>query len=213
MAGPLETFGPLVVSSVRAGDLARGCGPHYASGSATVCEVPAPLKGRLRPRVALFEAPGKSRQGDSRGDVAQLGEHRLCKPGVEGSSPFVSTLRHPLTVDVGGCFLLSASTRTATRRGSLRGCRSTAVLPACDPECPRLSVSGACFGANRQRWESSVPVAFMAAGRLRCAPSSRNPGTLGVRVRKDSVHRSPVAQHRLTLPGADFFVLAANRNH
>ena len=25
------------------------------------------------------------------GDVAQLGEHRLCKPGVEGSSPFVST--------------------------------------------------------------------------------------------------------------------------
>jgi hypothetical protein len=26
------------------------------------------------------------------GDVAQLGEHRLCKPGVDGSSPFVSTL-------------------------------------------------------------------------------------------------------------------------
>ena len=26
------------------------------------------------------------------GDVAQLGEHRLCKPGVEGSIPFVSTL-------------------------------------------------------------------------------------------------------------------------
>ena len=25
------------------------------------------------------------------GDVAQLGEHRLCKPRVEGSSPFVST--------------------------------------------------------------------------------------------------------------------------
>ena len=25
------------------------------------------------------------------GDVAQLGEHRLCKAGVEGSSPFVST--------------------------------------------------------------------------------------------------------------------------
>ena len=27
----------------------------------------------------------------STGDVAQLGEHRLCKPGVEGSIPFVST--------------------------------------------------------------------------------------------------------------------------
>ena len=25
------------------------------------------------------------------GDVAQLAEHRLCKAGVEGSSPFVST--------------------------------------------------------------------------------------------------------------------------
>ena len=25
------------------------------------------------------------------GDVAQLGEHWLCKPRVEGSSPFVST--------------------------------------------------------------------------------------------------------------------------
>ena len=25
-----------------------------------------------------------------RGDVAQLGEHGLCKPEVEGSSPFVS---------------------------------------------------------------------------------------------------------------------------
>ena len=27
----------------------------------------------------------------SSGDVAQLGEHCLCKAGVEGSSPFVST--------------------------------------------------------------------------------------------------------------------------
>ena len=26
------------------------------------------------------------------GDVAQLGEHGLCKPGVGGSSPLVSTL-------------------------------------------------------------------------------------------------------------------------
>ncbi len=39
---------------------------------------------------------GKSRirgptPGDYVGDVAQLGEHRLCKAGVEGSIPFVST--------------------------------------------------------------------------------------------------------------------------
>lgn len=29
----------------------------------------------------------------SQGDVAQLGEHRLCKPGVVGSIPIVSTER------------------------------------------------------------------------------------------------------------------------
>ena len=31
---------------------------------------------------------------EKRGDVAQLGEHRLCKPGVGGSSPLVSTGRN-----------------------------------------------------------------------------------------------------------------------
>jgi hypothetical protein len=30
--------------------------------------------------------------GGCQGDVAQLEEHRLCKPGVVGSSPIVSTL-------------------------------------------------------------------------------------------------------------------------
>ena len=29
-----------------------------------------------------------------RGGVAQLGEHRLCKPGVIGSSPFTSTTKN-----------------------------------------------------------------------------------------------------------------------
>ena len=29
------------------------------------------------------------------GDVAQLGEHRLCKPGVAGSTPVVSTWNFP----------------------------------------------------------------------------------------------------------------------
>lgn len=31
------------------------------------------------------------------GDVAQLGEHRLCKAGVRGSSPLVSTEFQPRT--------------------------------------------------------------------------------------------------------------------
>ena len=34
------------------------------------------------------------------GDVAQLGEHRLCKAGARGSSPLIST------VDCYGCFLV-----------------------------------------------------------------------------------------------------------
>ena len=34
------------------------------------------------------------------GDVAQLGEHRLCKAGVRGSSPLVSTIAR-----FGGLFL------------------------------------------------------------------------------------------------------------
>ena len=32
----------------------------------------------------------------SRGAIAQLGEHRLCKPGVGGSNPPGSTTRHLL---------------------------------------------------------------------------------------------------------------------
>ena len=36
----------------------------------------------FRPLISDFRLPG---------DVAQLGEHCLCKAGVEGSSPFVST--------------------------------------------------------------------------------------------------------------------------
>ncbi len=37
------------------------------------------------------ESHKKCRNFPCFGDVAQLGEHRLCKPGVDGSSPFVST--------------------------------------------------------------------------------------------------------------------------
>ena len=40
--------------------------------------------GLARP-MSMLEYAGAT------GDVAQLGEHRLCKPRVEGSSPFVST--------------------------------------------------------------------------------------------------------------------------
>ena len=36
------------------------------------------------------------------GDVAQLGEHWLCKPRVEGSSPFVSTKEYSQVVSLFG---------------------------------------------------------------------------------------------------------------
>ena len=47
------------------------------------------------------------------GDVAQLGEHRLCKPGVEGSIPFVSTFG--LDLDLGFIRKTSRSDWTARR--------------------------------------------------------------------------------------------------
>ena len=34
-----------------------------------------------------------------RGDVAQLEEHLLCKQGVVGSSPIISTIRKPYNMD------------------------------------------------------------------------------------------------------------------
>ena len=39
----------------------------------------------------VFNLFGEVISTNSQGDVAQLGEHRLCKAGVRGSSPLVST--------------------------------------------------------------------------------------------------------------------------
>ena len=40
-----------------------------------------------------FEGPKAEVKGNSEinGDIAQLGEHLLCKQGVNGSIPFIST--------------------------------------------------------------------------------------------------------------------------
>ena len=45
----------------------------------------------LCPSSAARDRPRQHGQEDSDGDVAQLGERRLCKPEVAGSSPVVST--------------------------------------------------------------------------------------------------------------------------
>ncbi len=44
-----------------------------------------------RARKGIHRCRSGERSGHFSGDVAQLGEHRLCKPGVRGSSPLIST--------------------------------------------------------------------------------------------------------------------------
>ena len=55
--------------------------------------------GRAQSRMAQTRTAqsrpdgARARQTMAEGIVAQLGEHRLCKPGVVGSSPIISTRR------------------------------------------------------------------------------------------------------------------------
>ncbi len=53
--------------------------------------------GGRQPLNRLYQTASLNCHGslDRLGDVAQLAEHCLCKAGVEGSSPFVSTTRNP----------------------------------------------------------------------------------------------------------------------
>jgi hypothetical protein len=45
----------------------------------------------VRSIVQIYLGPPGSGDDSSSGDIAQLGEHRLCKAGVAGSSPVIST--------------------------------------------------------------------------------------------------------------------------
>ena len=49
------------------------------------------LRGNLNGSLFNFEGPRRSSTGVEYGGVAQLGEHLLCKQGVIGSIPFIST--------------------------------------------------------------------------------------------------------------------------
>ncbi len=49
-------------------------------------------RGHRHGALTAWFPPGTTWQQDPSGDVAQLVAHLLCKQGVEGSSPFVSTL-------------------------------------------------------------------------------------------------------------------------
>ena len=39
-----------------------------------------------------FKHKGSDANARKRGGIAQLGEHLLCKQGVKGSNPFISTI-------------------------------------------------------------------------------------------------------------------------
>ena len=50
----------------------------------------------------LFNIPKSALRNDLHGGLAQLGEHLLCKQGVNGSIPLASTNKHQGMVSVGG---------------------------------------------------------------------------------------------------------------
>ena len=100
------------------------------------------------------------------GDVAQLGEHRLCKPGVGGSSPLVST---GLTW-LGSWAQLDGDDSSLSRRGTVEvrhscskfitlNARAWGLLPGW---CARCYVSemrglGECCVASLGRFEGGSP--------------------------------------------------------
>ena len=49
------------------------------------------LKAKARTRIDGGGTPCESTAQALRGGIAQLGEHLLCKQGVNGSIPFIST--------------------------------------------------------------------------------------------------------------------------
>jgi hypothetical protein len=90
------------------------------------------------------------------GDVAQLGEHCLCKAGVESSSLFVSTIKPVKDLpSFTGFFVLWGFAESF-----LAGSPQLTELSQADEVCTRLTVAGANFKPL-----GSVPVA-----RSRSAP-------------------------------------------
>ena len=69
----------------------NGAAPIAGLGRLSVCKA-------HRPNNSLTSGAGFSKvhtfsSNTTRGDVAQLGEHCLRKAGVEGSNPFISTMK------------------------------------------------------------------------------------------------------------------------
>jgi hypothetical protein len=81
-------------------------------------------RGAPASRFCLKSRGGASLSGDSvaraSGDVAQLAEHLLCKQGVVGSIPIVSTIKAPGSSATGG-FLVSGGPMACTSDPSSSG--------------------------------------------------------------------------------------------
>jgi hypothetical protein len=70
---------------------AQGFVPVFPTLQASRSEVPPADRIDSHAEGGAGEAPLYTRRFRVPGDVAQLGEHLLCKQGVSGSSPLIST--------------------------------------------------------------------------------------------------------------------------
>ena len=55
------------------------------------CSILKALRQALRACLSPSEHKGKLTEMREHGGIAQMGEHLLCKQGVKGSNPFIST--------------------------------------------------------------------------------------------------------------------------
>lgn len=94
----------------------------------------------MRPQPRRPESSPGAPPASGAGDVAQLVEHRLCKAGVEGSSPFVSTA--PNSGNRAGSHQCAQRCRSFLICGTIRPPSSALPGPTSGP----LRVAGA------QRW-------------------------------------------------------------
>ena len=77
------------------------------------------------------------------GAVAQLGERLVCIQEVEGSIPFGSTFRNPLTVVVSGLFCLTGQALASTASEAIGFLVASAILSRIDSNVLVLPVAGA----------------------------------------------------------------------
>jgi hypothetical protein len=104
------------------------------------------------------------------GDVAQLGEHLLCKQGVTGSSPVISTRGES---DEIARVLLARIFDNRIRRFS-------SVARRCSPQVvvKLLRANGGCLGAGKRRraWQAAISLGEPQAGSDPRMPEWGNPG-------------------------------------